>query len=316
MRSITVKKGWIVTFLASVLACLCGNAPDTRAASQSAKIVMNRTGITLSPGGTFKMKVKKIKVKKLGKSVIYRSLGKKVATVNSRGLVKAKKAGRAKIVIISRRNRKIRTTVIVTVKDKKIVNSQPRVSQEPQNTVVPDQEQKTSEPSADKTLQPTVSPAPVLTPTPPPEQTPMPDTKGFDQISDMYLDMISEQFPLMLTDGTVDTIALDLTDCKSMTDADRQALADQIKGKYGKEAVQKTFAQLKEEGSIVDDSTYGFVFAGGVLITVSETEKDASGYTFQISCVASGLSAKHFTDCKALLAGDKWTYELGGKIQA
>ena len=79
---------------------ILGSHVYTQAASKNKKITMNKSKITLAPGGKLQLKVKKIKPAKAGKAVTYKSSNKKVVTVNKQGVVKAKKAGTAKIVIV------------------------------------------------------------------------------------------------------------------------------------------------------------------------------------------------------------------------
>lgn len=294
-----------IMILALVSTCVLRNEVNIQAASKGKKIIMNQSKITLAPGSEFKLKVKKVNPSKLGKAVTYKSNKKKVATVSKQGVVKGKKAGKAKIVIVSKKNKRIKTTVTVTVQEYK------KEKKKPSYTVNPPVPQKTENPVA-----------PIVTPEPPkhspePSKEPVNDIETFDCLSEMYFDIITKEFSAMINAGTVNRIAIDLSDSISLSVSDKQILAGLIAEKYGKETVQKTKDELKEEGSIVEDDTYGFVFQGGVFIKIHETEKDSSGFSFRISCVVNGLNANGFDRCKAFVNQDnKWYYKLDGKFLA
>lgn len=299
---------------AMVFSCFYGNHISTSAAPAKKKIIMKQSKIRLNPGSQVQLKVKKVTPAKTGKAVSFKSRNKKVATVSKRGLVTAKKPGTAKIDVVSKKNKSIKTTVMVTVKTKKKDGGTSGAGNSPSPTVTPTA-LPTATPGATATATPT---APAATQTPPSQEQPSeaPDTaETFNNLQEVYSDIISKEFSLMVTDGTVDWVALDLSECKDMSDADQQSLAALISGTYEKETVLKTYDQLKNEGSIVEDSTNGAVIQSGVLITICESEKDATGVSFEIGCMANGLAAKRFTKCTASVQNDKWVYKLDGKIQ-
>lgn len=288
--------------LVLVSTCVLKNKLNTQAASKG-KIIMNQSKISLAPGSKFQLKVKKVKPSKLGRTVTYKSNKKKVVTVSKKGVVRAKKAGKAKIVIASKKNRQLKTIVMIIVQENKKEKKKtsytvnPPMTQKPENSVVPG---VTPEP-------------PKHSPEPPKE--PANDIETFDLLTGMYFDIISKEFTLMINAGTVNQIAIDLTDCISMSDSEKQILAGLISEKYGKGTVLKTMEELKAGGSIVDDPTYGFVFQGGVFIKIREMEKDSSGFSFYISCAMNGLSSNAFAHCKAFVGKDnKWYYKLGDKL--
>lgn len=293
---------YFIMMLALVSVCVLEKEVNTQAASKG-KIIMNQSKISLLPGSKFQLKVKKVKPSKLGRTVTYKSNKKKIATVSKKGVVRAKKAGKTKIVIASKKNRKIKTIVMVMVQENKKEEKKPSytvnppVTQKPENPVVP-----------------------VVTPEPPkhspePPKEPVNDIEAFDHLTGMYFDIISKEFTSMINADTVNQIAIDLTDCMSMSDSEKQVLTGLICEKYGKETMQKTMDELKAEGSIVEDDTYGFVFQGGVFMKIRELEKDSSGFSFRISCAVNGLSAKGFDHCKAFVNKDnKWYYKLDGKL--
>lgn len=305
-----------ILLAAMVFTCFYGNYMDTDAASTKKKISMNQSKIRLTAGSQFQLKVKKVTPVKTGKTVTFKSKNMKVATVSKRGLVTAKKPGTAKIEVVSKKNKSIKTTVTVMVqaekKDDKTSGSVNSPStQKPENSAVP-----TATSVATAAATPT---APAVTQTPPSQEQPseLPDdTATFDSLQEVYSDIVLKEFSIMVNTGTVDWIALDLSGCKDMSDSDKQSLAGVISETYGKETVLKTIEELKEEGSIVEDSMYGSVLQGGVLITISESEKDSSGVSFGISCMANGLAAKGFARCTASVQNGKWVYKLDGKMLA
>ena len=291
-----------IMMLALVFACVLKNEVNIQAASKG-KIIMNQSKISLAPGSKFQLKVKKIKPSKLGRTVTFKSNKKKVAAVSKKGVVRAKKAGKAKIVIASKKNKRIKTTVMVMVQENK------KEKKKPSYTVNPPVTQK-----------PENSVSPVITPEPPehppaPSKEPADDIETFDHLTGMYFDIISKEFTRVINTGIVNRIAIDLSECTSLSDSDKQILTGLISETYEKETVQKTMDELKAEGSVGEDDTYGFVFQGGAFIKIREMERDSSGFFFQISCAVNGLSADGFDHCKAFVNRDnKWYYKLDGKF--
>ena len=95
------------------------DAADVFAASKKPKkIYVTPTKKTLTVGKKVKIKVKAVKPKKASKSVKYKSSNKKIATVSSKGVVTAKKAGKATITVTSKKNKKAKAKVKITVKAK------------------------------------------------------------------------------------------------------------------------------------------------------------------------------------------------------
>ena len=80
-------------------------------------IVLNKKSVTLTVGQTTVIKVKKVKGLK-SKAVIYKSSNSKIASINKNGKVKAKKAGKATIVVISIQDKKVKAKVTIRVKAK------------------------------------------------------------------------------------------------------------------------------------------------------------------------------------------------------
>ncbi|MGN1168148.1 MAG: S8 family serine peptidase [Lachnospiraceae bacterium] len=65
------------------------------------KIRLNKTNVTMKAGKTFKLKVKITPKNAVSKKVTYHSSNEKYASVSSKGVIKAKKAGKGKKVVIT-----------------------------------------------------------------------------------------------------------------------------------------------------------------------------------------------------------------------
>lgn len=99
-----------------LLITLSINAPQSISAANKT-ITLNKTKITLNVGDTTSLKVKKTKGLK-GKSVKYTSNKPKIASISSKGKIKAKKTGTAIITVTSKENSKVKATVKVKVNPK------------------------------------------------------------------------------------------------------------------------------------------------------------------------------------------------------
>lgn len=90
---------------------------NTNAASKKPiKMTLNVSKKTVDVGGTYQIKVKSVSPSKASKSVAYKSSNTKIATISSKGIVKGKKEGTAKITVQSKKNKKLKKTVAITVK--------------------------------------------------------------------------------------------------------------------------------------------------------------------------------------------------------
>lgn len=89
---------------------------SVQAAPKVKKITLNATSRTLYVGKTTTLKVKSVTPKKASKKVTFKSSNKKVATVNSKGVIKAVKPGKATITVTSKSNKKVKATCKITVK--------------------------------------------------------------------------------------------------------------------------------------------------------------------------------------------------------
>lgn len=121
----------IALAMALVTALSLGTGVDADAASKvkvsSVKAVDKLTGkktIKLAKGKTANIKttVKVSPNKAANKKVTYKTSNKKVATVSSKGVIKAKKKGTAKITVVSKKNSKKKATIKVTVVSGKVTS--------------------------------------------------------------------------------------------------------------------------------------------------------------------------------------------------
>lgn len=118
---------------ALALSSAVGDNVTSQAAAKTKKIVMNKKKVTLKVGKTFKLKVKKVKPAKASKAVTYKSKSKKIATVSKKGVIKGKKAGKTTITVTSKKNKKAKAKVTVTVK-KAVDDQKPVTTPAPSNT--------------------------------------------------------------------------------------------------------------------------------------------------------------------------------------
>lgn len=110
-----------LVLMASVVFC----TTDAEAASKKpTKITVSPGKKTLTVGQTVKIKVKKVKPAKASKAVTYKSSNKKIATVSKSGVVKARKAGKVVITVTSKKSKKVKAKVKITVKAKPVVVAQ------------------------------------------------------------------------------------------------------------------------------------------------------------------------------------------------
>ncbi len=109
----------VVIVLALIIA-VAFSFSDAYAVSAPKKITVKPTKVTLTVGQSKTIKVSKVTPAKASKAVTFKSSNSKVATVSKKGVVKAKKAGKATITVTSKKNKKVKAKVAVTVKAKKV----------------------------------------------------------------------------------------------------------------------------------------------------------------------------------------------------
>lgn len=122
------NKGKKLLVFALILGMCMGSvsyAPITSEAAgkKPASLTLNAKSKTLTVGQKYQLKVKKVTPAKADKSVAWKSSNSKVAKVDGKGKVVAKKAGKATISAISKKNKKVKATCKITVYSKvKTVN--------------------------------------------------------------------------------------------------------------------------------------------------------------------------------------------------
>lgn len=117
MRKASTKS--IIAFALAIMLALISTMVipvEAKAAPKAKKIVLNVTKKTMKVGQTTTLKVKKVSPSNASKSVKYSTSKKSVATVDSKGKIKAKAAGTATITVTSKSNSKVKATCKVTVK--------------------------------------------------------------------------------------------------------------------------------------------------------------------------------------------------------
>ena len=82
------------------------------------KIVLNSSKLTMFKGQSKTLKVKKVLPFKASKDVTWSSSNKRVATVTSKGKVKAKKAGTTKIIAKSKKNERVKASCKINIYNK------------------------------------------------------------------------------------------------------------------------------------------------------------------------------------------------------
>ncbi|MCI8962461.1 MAG: hypothetical protein HFG37_01950 [Eubacterium sp.] len=174
-KGIMRKAAWAMAG-ALMFTSVLGSSVVSQAAPKTKKIVMNKKKVTLKVGKTFKLKVKKVNPTKASKAVTYKSNKTKIATVSKKGVIKAKKVGKAKITVVSKKNKKAKATVNVVVKKAAsvkvpAVTTAPIVSATPAASAAPG---TSAPPSVTQTPATSATPVPTSTPvtTKPPKTQP------------------------------------------------------------------------------------------------------------------------------------------------
>ena len=117
----SVLKRILAIVIAAAVAVSILTVPDVEVSAATGKVksvaVTNLPAkqLTLKKGKTFTLKSKVTVTGKASKKVTYKTSNKKIATVNAKGKITAKKKGTAKIYVISKADKKKKCTVTVTV---------------------------------------------------------------------------------------------------------------------------------------------------------------------------------------------------------
>ena len=117
----SVLKRILAIVIAAAVAVSILTVPDVEVSAATGKVksvaVTNLPAkqLTLKKGKTFTLKSKVTVTGKASKKVTYKTSNKKIATVNAKGKITAKKKGTAKIYVISKADKKKKCTITVTV---------------------------------------------------------------------------------------------------------------------------------------------------------------------------------------------------------
>ncbi len=192
MNEANLKKSMSVVLACSLL--VTGGISQSDVANAAKKATLKTKKITIRVGEKKKIN---IKGKKAKAKYTFTSSKKKVANVNKKGMVTAKKKGTAKITVKEKSGKKVRNLgkVTVVVKAKKIVA--PQVSEVPTQTNAPvaTQTPVTNVATATPTVTPATTPQPTLVPTPEPTLDPWlqyPTENGYHPTEEQYKTMIAD----------------------------------------------------------------------------------------------------------------------------
>lgn len=176
MRRIMKRAASLVLATALIVTGIYCGGTDAQAAKKVKKITMNKKKVTVTVGGKFTLKVKKVTPAKASKAVTYKSKNSKIAKVTKKGVITGKKKGSTTITVTSKKNKKVKATVKVTVKNKSAATPTPVANPVATATATA---AATAAPTNGPTGQPTVAPTPVKTQrptgTPRPTASPTPD---------------------------------------------------------------------------------------------------------------------------------------------
>lgn len=173
----TFKKSCAVIMAAAMLIGVAPTGSVADAAPKAKKIVLNAKTKKLNVGQKFTLKVKKITPSKAKKNVTWKTSKKSVATVSSKGLVKAVKAGTAVITATAKSNKKVKAKCTVKVSAATTVTATP--------TAAPTATATAAAPvaTATATVAPTATPKPTAKPTATPFVLP---EKSLKESTDLY----------------------------------------------------------------------------------------------------------------------------------
>lgn len=184
-RHVSKRKKYLVIglILCLTMAGAASNA-DAKQIKKTKKIYLSLKTKKMRVGQTFKLKVKKVKPDEASKKVKWKSGNKRIATVSSSGVVKAKKAGTVKITAVSKSNKKVKAfcrVIVQPAKKTSLTARTPEVTQRPQVTAQPTTKpdnkpmvEPSVRPSSKPTTEPTIQPSsePITEPTVQPSNEP------------------------------------------------------------------------------------------------------------------------------------------------
>lgn len=115
-----MKKAAAAMIAMLAVVAVFGTSVPAQAASKAPKsLSVKVTTKTVDIKGKSTISVKSVKPANASKAVTYKSSNKKIATVSSKGVVTGKKAGKVNITVTSKKNKKVKKVVKITVKNLK-----------------------------------------------------------------------------------------------------------------------------------------------------------------------------------------------------
>lgn len=300
----------LIVTVAMLVLSMAAAAPEPAKAAGKVRVKkvritnVNKKKLVLQKGKTFQLKVK-VRVtpnRKKYKKVKFVSSNKKVATVSSKGKIRAKKKGVAKISVISRKNKKKKETIKVTVTDRSVINKTP-ITPAP-TTSAPAQTPASGAPD-NASSQPAGTPVPDIpgSSTAEPSQTPASNTT-----------LLRKPFSGTAYAGS--TLSSVTLDGGSIADTD----GNEIKGTYSWEnpdEIMETPGRFSYDAQFVpEDPSLDTITGISVLVIVSKsrvilTAPEASSITTSQSLGSSELtggSAKD-TSGNTIKGSFRWTDE-------
>ena len=117
-RTSTQKCLAVLIALAMVFTSVWMTTSTVSAASKAPKkIVLKATTKKVDIKGKAKITVKSVSPKSASKAVTWKSSNRRVATVSKKGVVTGKKSGKVKITAVSKKNRKVKKRITITVRN-------------------------------------------------------------------------------------------------------------------------------------------------------------------------------------------------------
>ena len=119
MKNFMKKAAAAMIAMLAVVAVFGTSVPAQAASKAPKSLSVKVTTKTVDIKGKSTISVKSVKPANASKAVTYKSSNKKIATVSSKGVVTGKKAGKVNITVTSKKNKKVKKVVKITVKNLK-----------------------------------------------------------------------------------------------------------------------------------------------------------------------------------------------------